>query len=659
MSSVEHIFLRVTNTKDSELEACEYLSLFARKCGFNEETIDEMRLAFIEAIINAKEHAPANIPDGDKKDIHITLTHVDDNIEIKLRDFGKGFDPTVVEKPDIRKKLKSSYKRGWGLMLMEKLMDGAEISSMPPSGTLIHLVKKRLAAPVTPTEAETLKEQKRFERLRYILGSFIDLSSFLCQSKNLQSGLRSMLRILLGTIGVSRGAIYTFDDDQKNLTCFVDIKLKANAKLPQITLSKETLEKISAKSDCIVTDIVKNDVNGFNDAFKEDGIEHVYTLKTDDQNHGLLILGTRFHKDEQEDFDSELLTIIARNISSAINTYKLMESLKLNNALLDKRLTELDKVREAAQIISSELEFANIPATVDGLFRSLFGVRKFSMVVYDPTEKRYNICNNDRGLPASIDLWSSPVSQYVINHKEAVLVKDLKQDARFQYPRCKNYASDSFAVIPVVVQGEVLAIVNLSDKGGDEAFTERDFELCKLVCGQLAIAIKNANLYKQGITDTLTGMYTNHYFRLRMSQEISRLRRINSQLAIILIGIDNFNELIEKCGEPTFKDVLVKKFGSSIKRSIRFNDLTCRFEGEKFAILLPDTTKEGALIVAEKLYNNLKHFLIKYDSVEYSTSVTLSVLPYDVKMSDAELIELAEKQLTKGQNEGGNKIISE
>lgn len=657
MSSVSHLFLKIANTKDSELEACEYLDLFARKCGFSTETIDEMRLAFIEAIINAKEHAPKDMPDAEKNDIHVTLTHTGDNIEINIRDYGKGFDPSVVEKPDIRKKIKSSYKRGWGLMLMERLMDGAEITSMPPSGTLIHLVKKRLVT-AAPNEIEIAKEQKRFERLKYILGSFIDLSSFLCQSKNLQSGLRSMLRILLGTLGVTRGAIYTFNSEHEQLSCFVDIKLKANAKLPLLKLSNDTLEKIKSKTDCAVTEIIKAD-SIFHNAFKNDQIEQVYSLKTDNELHGFLIIGGRFHKDDQpQDYDNELLTIIARNISSAINTYYLMENLKNVNSTLDRRLNELDKVREATQIISSELEVENLPATVDGLFRSLFGIRKFSMTIFDPTEKRFTICNNDRGLPSTIDMWSSPVTKYVVDHKEAVLVKDLKSDPRFQYPRCKNYASDSFVVIPIISHGDILATVNLSDKGGDGSFNERDFELCKLLCSQLGIALKNANLYKQGITDTLTGMYTNHYFRMRLAQEISRLRRIKSELAIVLVGIDNFNKLIEEIAVPNFKDIIVKKFGSAIKRVIRFNDLACRFEGDKFAIILPDTTNDGALIAAEKIYNNLKAVVIKDDSKEYKTSVSVSVLQYNVKMDANEFIEVAERKLINGQNEGGNRIIS-
>ena len=654
-SNLSDLYFKLANEKDSELEACELLDFYARKCGFDTETIDEMRLAFIEAIINAKEHAPKEPENPNKEKIDITLSYNNDNLSIKVRDYGKGFDPNQVEKPDIKKKLKSSYKRGWGLMLMERLMDGAEITSFPPSGTLIHLVKKRIVEE-TKNDGELELERKRFERLKYVLGSFIDLSSFLCQSKNLQSGLRSMLRILLGTLGVTRGAIYTFSPERDCLSCFVDIKLKANARLPIIQISKEFFDKLAQKADGNVTEIVKSELKAFSDTFKDNEVEHICVLKTDEQNHGLLVLGGRFHK-EQEDFDNELLTIIARNISSAINTYKLMQNLKDANSVLDKRLLELDSVREATQVISSELELENMPSTVEGLFRSLLGIRKFSMAIYDPLEKRFNICNNDRGLPSSIDLWSSPVSQYVIDNKEPVLVKNINSDPRFTYPRAKNYASDSFAVIPVVMQNELLAIVNLSDKEGDGVINDRDYELSRLICSQLGIAIKNANLYKQGITDSLTGMYTNHYFRMRLEQEISRLKRIKSPLSLIMVGIDKFKELIESSGMPSLKDIIIKKHGSSIKRVIRFNDLACRLEGDKFVILMPDTTFEGASIAAEKIYNNIKDFSFKANNETLKTTVTLSVMQYDLKINAPDLIELAEKSLINGQNEGGNKIV--
>lgn len=653
-SMVSHLFFKLANEKDSELEACEYLDMFAKKCGFMPESVDEMRLAFIEGLINAKEHAPKDIPDGDKKDIHVALSYEEELLKIQIRDFGKGFDPTVVEKPDIRKKLKSSHKRGWGLMLMERLMDGAEICSFPPSGTLIQLVKKKVTSD-TPAETDTIREHKRIERLKYILSSFIDLSSFLCQSKNLQAGLRSMLRILLGTLGVSRGAIYTFENDNESLDCLVDIKLRANSRLPQARISPAIFDKLAMRQDGDVTEIVKSEINAFKETFKESEIESVYSLKTDDQSQGILILGSKFKKEDEEMFDKELLQTISRNISSAINTYRLMQELKDTNEMLDNRVKELDAVREASQTISSELEIENLPFTVEGIFRSIMDIHKFSMAIFDPTENRYNICQNNRGLPGTLDLWSSPVSQYVIQKMEPLFVQDIKCEERFNFTRSKNYASESFIVIPIIVQDEVLGLVNLTDKNSEEKLTKRDFELAQLICSQLGIALKNANLYKRGITDGLTRLYTNHYFKMRLSQEVSRLRRVKSPLSIIMLGIDNIEKLLDNYGN-TFKDNILVKVGSTIKRVIRFNDLPCRYEGDKFTIILPDTGVEGARIAAEKILEHVRQIVFKNREEEEKISVSLAITQFKINMNLGQFIEEAEILLADAQKQGGNRI---
>jgi diguanylate cyclase (GGDEF)-like protein len=652
---VSHLFFKLANEKDSELEACEYLDTFAKKCGFMTESIDEMRLAFIEGLINAKEHAPKDVPNGNQKDIHVAFRYEDDMLKIFIRDFGKGFDPTIVEKPDIRKKLKSTHKRGWGLMLMERLMDGAEITSFPPSGTLIQMVKKKITSD-SPAETDSFKEQKRVERLKYILSSFIDLSSFLCQSKNLQAGLRSMLRILLGTLGVSRGAIYTYENGNESLNCLVDIKLRANSRLPQARLSAEIFDKLAAKNDGDVTKIVKNEIPAFKDSFKEEELQKVYSLKTDNQNQGILILGSKFRKEDEDVLDNELLQTLSRNISSAINTYHLMENLKNANEMLDNRVKELDAVREASQTISSELEIENLPITVEGIFRSIMDIQKFSMSIFDPTENRYNICQNNRGLPTTLDLWSSPVSQHVIQKMESLFVPDIKCEERFNFSRSKNYASESFIVVPIIVQDEVLGLVNLTDKKGDEKLTSRDFELAQLICSQLGIAIKNANLYKRGITDGLTRLYTNHYFKMRLSQEVSRLRRVKSPLSIIMLSIDNIDKMLDNFGSA-FKDNILVKVGSTLKKVIRFNDLPCRFEGDKFTIILPDTAAGGAKTAAEKILESIRQLVIRNREEEEKISASLAVVQFKINMNLGQFIEEAEALLAVAQKEGGDRAL--
>ncbi|NCB47341.1 diguanylate cyclase [bacterium] len=660
-SMVPHLFFKLENEKDSELEACEYLDMFAKKCGFSSEAIDEMRLAFIEGLINAKEHAPKDLTDNDSpqaREIQISLTFENDLLNINIRDFGRGFDPSVVEKPDIKKKLKSSYKRGWGIMLMERLMDGYEITSFPPSGTLMHLVKKKVnEAARSQAEIDAEKEHKRVERLRYILGSFIDLSSFLCSSKNLQAGLRSMLRILLGTMGVTRGAIYTFEKENKCLECLVDIKLRANARLPRVNIDQAIFEKLVLKQNIDIADLVRDEISQFKETFKEGEIERIFTLSTDNQNLGLLILGNRFHKEDEDPFDSELLTIITRNISSAINTYRLMQNLRETNEILDVRVRELDSVREASQTISSELEIENLPNTVESIFKGVMGINKFSMSIFDPTENRYNICRNNRSLPAALDLWSSPISQYVIQTMQPLYVPDITCEERFSFNRAQNYASNSFIVIPIVVQDEILAMVNLSDKNNDEKISAHDFEMAQLLCSQLGIALKNANLYKRGITDALTHLYTNHYFKIRLSQEISRLRRIKSPLSIIMTSIDSLESLIEKHG-VAFRDAAFVKVGTTIKRVIRFNDLPCRFEGNKFAIIMPDTGIEGCIIAAEKILESMRNITVKHGNNEEKLTLSLAIVQFDVAMNQNQLLETADNLLAKTIELGGNRILT-
>ncbi|MFZ5950233.1 MAG: GGDEF domain-containing protein, partial [Candidatus Rifleibacteriota bacterium] len=196
----------------------------------------------------------------------------------------------------------------------------------------------------------------------------------------------------------------------------------------------------------------------------------------------------------------------------------------------------------------------------------------------------------------------------------------------------------------------------LTDKGGSNALSERDFELAQLICSQLGIALKNANLYKRGITDGLTRLYTNHYFKMRLSQEVSRLRRVKSPLSIIMVGIDNIDKLMDSYG-ANFKDNILVKIGATIKRVIRFNDLPCRFEGDKFTIILPDTTADGAKTAAEKILENVRQLVVKNRDEEQKVSVSMSITQFKINMNLGQFIEEAEILLGEAQKQGGNRIL--
>jgi len=107
----------------------------AKYMGIPDDKIGEAHVLVTEAVINAFEHS------GQKRPIvRVEFTMNLEKLIIFVRDYGKGFQPENVEKPDIMKKMGTSHKRGWGLKLMESMSDNFEIES-DEHGTKITITK--------------------------------------------------------------------------------------------------------------------------------------------------------------------------------------------------------------------------------------------------------------------------------------------------------------------------------------------------------------------------------------------------------------------------------------------------------------------------------------------------------------------------------------
>jgi len=109
---------------DIELVAIEGLDHLAHHLGIVEDKIGEAKVLVTEAIINALEHSGEESPA-----VKVEFTMTKRELIILVRDYGKGFDPSSVEDPNIQDKLGSKDKRGWGLKLMKTMSDDFAIES--------------------------------------------------------------------------------------------------------------------------------------------------------------------------------------------------------------------------------------------------------------------------------------------------------------------------------------------------------------------------------------------------------------------------------------------------------------------------------------------------------------------------------------------------
>src|SRR6202140_3931043 len=103
------------------------------------------------------------------------------------------------------------------------------------------------------------------------------------------------------------------------------------------------------------------------------------------------------------------------------------------------------------------------------------------------------------------------------------------------------------------------------------------------------------------ITDALTGSYNRRYLMEQLPRELERCRRYAYPLSVLMCDIDHFKKINDACGHAAGDDVL-QQFAARAQKTIRTNsDWVARYGGEEFLIVLPETTHEGAVVVAEKI----------------------------------------------------------
>ena len=141
LAVLREVTLTLPMLPDMEIAASKTATAMAEYMSMSPDRIDEVRMAVVEACINAIEHSGA--PD---RKVHITFSILGDPVPeklvIEIADLGVGFKPDQVEEPRIEEKLKASRKRGWGLKIIEGLMDEVEFQTSS-HGTTVKMTKSR------------------------------------------------------------------------------------------------------------------------------------------------------------------------------------------------------------------------------------------------------------------------------------------------------------------------------------------------------------------------------------------------------------------------------------------------------------------------------------------------------------------------------------
>ncbi|MFQ5936273.1 MAG: GGDEF domain-containing protein [Acidiferrobacterales bacterium] len=163
-------------------------------------------------------------------------------------------------------------------------------------------------------------------------------------------------------------------------------------------------------------------------------------------------------------------------------------------------------------------------------------------------------------------------------------------------------------------------------------------------------------LFDRGIKDGLTGVYNKRYFLDRILGEFTHARRHQLKLSLIIFDIDHFKVVNDTHGHPA-GDFVLKELARLVRKMLRTADVFARYGGEEFALLMRDIDEAGALVLAQRIRQQVKQhsFEVKGSSISLTVSLGISALSDEMESAD-DLIQLADKYLYKAKRAGRNCI---
>lgn len=169
----------------------------------------------------------------------------------------------------------------------------------------------------------------------------------------------------------------------------------------------------------------------------------------------------------------------------------------------------------------------------------------------------------------------------------------------------------------------------------------------------------NAALKDMAVRDGLTSLYNHRYFQEALAQEVARSRRYEKQCCLIFIDVDNFKIYNDTHGHPQ-GDTLLKTLARIMMSHLRSCDVAARYGGEEFVLLLPETSKDAALMIAEGLRERVAAHPFAGGETQPLGRVTISIgvagFPGD-GVEAALLLDCADRFLYQAKNSGKNQVV--
>jgi diguanylate cyclase (GGDEF)-like protein len=361
---------------------------------------------------------------------------------------------------------------------------------------------------------------------------------------------------------------------------------------------------------------------------------------------------------EPDEFQSdgvETFQALASQIATSLQKARLY-------ARTQEHLQVMTTLQSISHAVTSSLDLDEILNKVIQLLQDSFGYTYLSIYVL---EENTLFLGAQIGYPDTQIIYEIPIDSGVIGRtartKEIQFIRDISTDADF-LPAA--YEVKNEIAVPLLKDSNVLGVLNVESKG-DVPLTENDVNVLNTLAGSVAVAIDNARLHAEvklmAMTDVVSGLPNRRAFDETLYAEITRASRYSHPLSLIILDLDSFKEYNDKWGHPA-GDIRLREIADLLRSNLRDPDMAARYGGEEFAIILPNTSKGGAMRLAERLRQSAESSAPQksndnFPIAGYTISIGVATYPDDATSME-ELLLMADNAELTAKRLGKNQVYS-
>ena len=328
-----------------------------------------------------------------------------------------------------------------------------------------------------------------------------------------------------------------------------------------------------------------------------------------------------------------------------------------------QRVNELEALRATTADITKELGLKNLLQAILKRATDLLDATGGELGLMNQKNKTLQILvshnmGTTESLGATIDI-NDGLMGYVAHTRQIEIIEDYK-DWEGQMESYQESPIHAAIGAPLMIGNRFLGVLGVMNSDRSRKFSEREKDLMSMFAQQAAIAVENAQLYEErqheARIDAGTGIFNRRGLGELGCREIDRSIRFNRPLAVVFIDIDHFKVVNDTYGHPVGDQVL-RELAERLKNNLRSIDLIGRYGGEEFVIILPETTAEGAMEVAERLRKIVEGTPFSPNDLSLWITISQGVSALsDTSKSLNELIRQADEATYQSKDAGRNLV---